>query len=75
MRIEYTLDNSWVPGMVGPLTIPGRPVAIATMDPADPSILVALQKPSRDSKSTRLTFEREEEVKKKARDKFTEQAL
>lgn len=70
LRIEYTLDNSWVPGMVGPLTIPGRPVAIATMDPVDPSILVALQKPSRDSKSTRLTFEREEEVKRKASDEL-----
>ncbi len=70
LRIEYTLDNSWIPGMVGPLTIPGRPLAIATMDPVDPSILVALQKPTRDSKSTHLTFEREEEVKKKARDEL-----
>ncbi len=70
LKIKYVLDNSWIPGMVGPIEIPGRPIAIVTMDPANPNILIALQKPTRDAKTTRLTFEREEEVKRKATDEL-----
>jgi len=68
-ELEYNLDQGWISGMIGAVEVKGRPTALVTLHPDDPSILVAVRKPSRDMKDPFLSDEREadtiEEVKKR----------
>ncbi len=63
----FTLDNSWLAGLVGAIEIKGNPAAIVTMRPDDPYQLIAIRKPARDM-ADHITPQREEQAKKIARE-------
>jgi len=66
--LAFTLDKSWIAGMLGAVEIKGRPPALVTLHPDDPELFVAVRKPSRDMKSPFLTDQHEATVIQKAKD-------
>lgn len=71
-KLTYTLDKSWIAGLLGAIEIPGRPTILATLQPDDPEQIVVIKKPSRDMKNATLTPEQEEAAIKKAREMLKE---
>lgn len=73
--LSYELDNGWISGMLGAVEVRGRPTALVTLHPDDPTVFIAVRKPSRDMKTPFLTDEREaeaiKEVKKRLIDGIT----
>jgi hypothetical protein len=59
-KLSYSLDKSWIAGMIGAVEVPGRPVILTTLRPEDPEQIVAIKKPSRDMKNAVLSPEQEE---------------
>lgn len=70
-NLKYTLDRSWISGMVGAIEIKGRPPALVTLHPEDPEVLVAVRKPSRDMKTPFLTDEQNSYALDKAMELLT----
>eukprot|EP01125_Pyxidicula_operculata_P012435 TRINITY_DN4078_c2_g1_i1.p1 TRINITY_DN4078_c2_g1~~TRINITY_DN4078_c2_g1_i1.p1 ORF type:complete len:1341 (-),score=306.63 TRINITY_DN4078_c2_g1_i1:33-4055(-) len=72
--LEFTLDRSWLAGMVGAIEIKAKkcPPALVTMRPEEPQQLTAVRKPSRDMKEALLTPEQEENVISLAKEKLKE---
>eukprot|EP01127_Copromyxa_protea_P008093 TRINITY_DN1851_c0_g1_i1.p1 TRINITY_DN1851_c0_g1~~TRINITY_DN1851_c0_g1_i1.p1 ORF type:complete len:1221 (+),score=281.09 TRINITY_DN1851_c0_g1_i1:456-4118(+) len=70
--LSYTLDNSWISGMVGAVEISGRPTILTTLLPDDPEQIVAVRKPSRDMKDATLTVEQEEKAMRATRELLIE---
>lgn len=71
-KLDYTLDKSWIAGMVGAIEIPGRTTILTTLQPEDPEQIIAIKKPSRDMKNAQLTPEQEENAINATRKKLTE---
>lgn len=57
--LKYSLDRSWIAGMMGAVEVRGRPNALVTLHPDEPEVLIAVRKPSRDMKTPFLTDEQE----------------
>ena len=60
--IHSELDISWLSGLVGPISVKGKPPTMVTMRPEDPYQLIAIRQPSRGMKDGTLTDERTEEA-------------
>ena len=45
-RLEYELDQGWISGMLGAVEVKGRPNALVTLHPSNPTVFVAVRKPS-----------------------------
>lgn len=61
-NIQTKLDISWISGLIGPISVPGKPPAMVTLKPNDPYQLVAIRKPSRGMKDGTLSDERSEQA-------------
>jgi hypothetical protein len=61
-ELEYELDYGWISGMLGAIEVKGNPTALVTLHPSDPSVFIAVRKPSRDMKDPFLSDKREAEV-------------
>jgi hypothetical protein len=61
-ELEYELDYGWISGMLGTIEVKGNPTALVTLHPSDPSVFIAVRKPSRDMKDPFLSDKREAEV-------------
>jgi len=55
ISFDYEIGEDWLAGLVGTLEIPGRPVALATLDPRNISERIVFRKPAREMKSASLT--------------------
>lgn len=60
-RITSTLDISWIAGLVGTIEIYSRPPVMVTLKPEDPYQYVAIRRPARGIKDSRLTDEQTEQ--------------
>lgn len=62
-ELEYVLDPSWLAGMVGPIEVRvGRSTAIVVLRSDNLQTLIAVKRPSRDTKDPQLTPEEERQA-------------
>ena len=64
-KLNYDFGKEWIAGIVGALEIKSTkkgPTALVTMNPSEPSLFIAIRKPSRDMKDPFLSDERAEEA-------------
>jgi len=61
-RLKYTLDDSWISGLVGAIEVkpPKHPNMLVTLSGDDPLKLVVIRRPSRNMSEESLTSEAEE---------------
>jgi len=62
----YTLDDSWLAGLVGPLDVGGQPSKIATMRTSDLYKIAVIKRPARDMKDSLLSQGQIDQGEKKA---------
>jgi hypothetical protein len=55
-EMEYTLNDSWIAGLVGPIeiTLPKTPVMLVTLSSDDPLQFVAIRRPARNMKDEKI---------------------
>lgn len=56
-ELSKTIDLSWIAGLVGSVDVHGRPPVIVTLIPDDPKQMVAVRRPARGVKDSKLTDE------------------
>ena len=66
-KLDYELDAGWISGMAGAIEIRNRFKCLVSLHPDDPSILVAVKKPSRNMKTALLDDKQSSVVINKAR--------
>ena len=70
ISFDYEIGEDWLAGLVGTMEIPGRPLALATLDPRNISNLIVFRKPAREMKSASLTEKQEQTATSRALSKL-----
>lgn len=79
-KLDYTLSNDFITGLVGTLEIKGNPIGLATLKrigdefntsrEADEFLIVAIRKPSRDINDAKLEDKRYEQIIEKVKEEL-----
>ena len=69
-KITCKLNPGWISAMVGTIDVGGSPPALVTLAANSPRELIAIRRPSRDTKSSGLTPEQEERAIGRAKNKL-----